>query len=199
MARGVPLAANRRPPPWRQTVRWVAFAACVALVAVAQTALSASLAIGHVKPDWPFVLVVFFALYARRRDAIIAAWVLGAVVDILSLDRLGVMMFAFTLVALPVTAIREYVFLRTALTHGLVTLVAGLILGALLGVYRVLVFPHAVVGWTTFGAELIVTALYTAVWAVPIHWALLGFSRTLGLRRAFETGARFSATGPHRV
>jgi len=180
-------------------VRWVTFAACVAFVAVFQTVLSSHVAIGYVRPNWPFVLVVFFGLYARRRDAIIAACVLGAVVDILSLNRLGVMMFAFTLVAIPVTAIREYVFLKTALTHGMVTFVAALGLNVIIAAYRVVIYPHTVVGWATFGGELVATALYTAVWAVPIDWALLGFSRALGLPGAGERGVRFSSAGLHRV
>jgi len=158
---------------------WMARIFCGCLGIVFQTTFAARLAIYQVRPDLPFVLVVFFSLYLRRRDALVMAWIMGLMVDLSSLERLGLMAMAYLLSAAAVSAARESVFLRSAATHFAVTLAAALLLQTLLCAYRLVMYPG--VGWPTVTAEGVGTAVYTALCAIPTLHLLVRLPRVFGL------------------
>ena len=64
-----------------------------------QSAIAPRLAIFGVRPDWILVLVVFFALHGRRRDAVIAGWSLGMCADLMSIERVGLLALSYALAA----------------------------------------------------------------------------------------------------
>ena len=127
-------------------MRWSVFAGCAAAGLILQTTVAARTAIADVRPDWVFVLVVFFGLYAPRIDACLAGWVLGLGMDLLSVERLGLLATAYCVTAVIVNLIRDLVFLKHAGTHFVVTLVAALLLQAGLAGYRLLLYPNSVSG-----------------------------------------------------
>ena len=53
-----------------------------------------------VRPDFLALLALFFALYAPRRHAPLAAWIIGFLADLLSLGPPGVFAFSFGLLGL---------------------------------------------------------------------------------------------------
>jgi len=162
-------------------MRWLAFAVCAVVGIILQTTVADHLAISHVKPDWMFVLAVFFGLYSSRRDAVLAGWILGLLVDLTSVERFGLMSGAFALAALLVNAVRHVVFLKNAVTHFIVTVCAGLILQAALSGYHVFTYASADGGWSELLLERTVHALYTGLWALPVHHGLLKCTRWLRL------------------
>ena len=175
-------------------MRWLTFAICAVGVLTLETTLAGPLSVGRVRPDWVFVLVVFFALYCPRNEAFLAAWLLGFGVDLLSIERMGLMAITYGVTALLINAVREVVFLRRAVTHFVVTLCGGLLLNAMLGVYRLAAFD-ACASWATVVLEGLVASVYAAGWAIPIHHALLKFSRLLGVRVTISPRVRAAGAG----
>ena len=168
-------------------MRWLTFAACAAVALILQTTLARRTALFHVRPDWVFAVVVFFALYCRRPDAYVAGWALGLAADLMSIERLGLLAVGYTLAAVMINAVRDLVFLKSPVTHFAVTLASALVLNAALAGYRILAYPVAAREWAAVLADGAATAVYTAVWAVPIHQILLKFSSGFGLHTSRYT------------
>ncbi len=162
-------------------MRWPAFACCAALGLVLQTTLAPRLAIAGQRPDFVFVLVVFFGLYAPRKDAYIAGWVLGLMTDLMSIERLGVFSIAYCLVAVSVSSVRSFVFLKNAVTHVIVTLLAAALVHVGLVAYRAYLYPGSIGGAGGIATEVALAAAYTALWAPLIDHLLLKGSGVLGL------------------
>ncbi|MEE9297010.1 MAG: rod shape-determining protein MreD [Phycisphaerae bacterium] len=168
-------------------MRWSTFAAVAILGLILQTTLAPRLAVGGVRPDWVFVLVVFFGLYGARRDAWLAGWVLGLGADLASIERMGLFAIAYCLVAVVVNAVRDMVFLKNPATHFSVTLAAGLLLQAGLLGYRAVVYPNSMTLRHPAVLQAGCVALYTALWAILIHHLMLKASQPLGLRTSRYT------------
>lgn len=161
-------------------MRWPAFA-CVAILGIVfQTTMARPAEMFGVRPEWLAILMVFFALYSVRRDAVLAGWLLGLGADMTSIERVGLTSVAFAVTALAVNALRNVVFLKNVLTHFLVTLVGVGLLHSGLYVYRWKFLAHALGPWAWI-RDVGLTSVYAAAWAVPIDWVLLKCSRGLGL------------------
>lgn len=180
-------------------MRWLTFSFFAMIAWVLQTTLAGRVTVLGVGPDWVFVLVVFFALYARRTDGFLAGWALGLGTDLMSIERLGLLSLGYGMTALLVGSIRHLVFLKSAWTHFAVTLMAGFVLQAYLGLYRVFQFPLGSAGPAGVFAEGAMISVYTAAWAPIVHYVLLRFSRGLGLHtsRYHHSGLLFA--GQSRV
>ncbi len=179
-------------------MRWLTFAVCAVGVLTLQTTLAAPVGFRGVRPDWVFVLVVFFALYCPRNEAFLAAWVLGFAVDLLSIERMGLMAITYAISALLVNGVREFVFLKSVMTHFMATLGGCLVLNAMLGVYRVVALD-SYAGWVHVVLEGVGTSFYTALWAIPIHHLLVKASGLLGVRDTVSARPRMAGPGGHRV
>lgn len=180
-------------------MNWLAFSICAAAGWIAQTTAAPWTAIGGLRPDWVFVLVIFFALYARRSDAILAGWILGLGVDLLSAERLGLFALVYCLLAVGVNAIRDYVFLKHAGTHFVVTLAAGVLAQSAFVAYRCVTGSLASEGVgraIVFGCAV---AVYSAAWAPPIHHLFLKVSGLFGLHTSRYSHRSLSVAGGSRV
>ena len=175
-------------------MRWLTFLILAALMLVAQSALAPRLSIAGVRPDWLLVTVVFFALYARPTDAVLGGWMLGAVADLMTLERLGFLALSYGLAALAVTSVREYLFrYRPAVQFAVVFFVA-LLVGISWSAYRGVLYDS---GSSFFGmvfGDWLFGSIYTAVWAPMFFKAWLGLSRTLGIPQP-----RYTFAGLHRL
>jgi len=161
-------------------MQWLAFIIIAVLGVLLQTTVSPRVAVFGVRPDWVLVLVVFFALHVRGREAIAAAWMLGLLADFQSIERFGLLSLVYALAAGSVYLIRDYLFRRHPLTHLVLTFVAGVAVQLLvLGYYAFLVNEGRVAGADLWLAVLV--SLYSALWAPPTHWVLLKMSSWLGL------------------
>ncbi len=175
-------------------MRWWPFILLAGLVLTLQSAIAPRLALYGVRADWVLILVVFFALHGRRTNAVIAAWSIGFCADLMSIERVGLLALSYAIAAWFVGSFRDYLFRRRALTQFVVTFAAAFLLQMAWLVYRRVVFAHGPNLSVEWALSLIAAPLYTALWAPPVHRALLGIAPWLGL-----PSSRYSFAGLNRV
>jgi len=146
------------------------------------------------RPDWVLVLVVFYALHARADDAMPAGWVAGALADLMTIERFGLLAVCYGLAAIVVCALRDWVFTRHPLTQFSATLVCALLVQVLWLAYRLVIGLPAGPAAAVFGS-----CLYTALWAPPVHWVLLKMPRLLGIHASQYAYARTPRVRGQRV
>ena len=106
-------------------MRWLTFI-ILAIVAVSlQATVAGRVSWFGARPDWVLVLVVFYALHARADDAMPAAWVVGALADLMTIERFGLLALCYGLTAMVVCGVRDLVFTGHPLTQFGVTLACG--------------------------------------------------------------------------
>lgn len=164
-------------------MRWLTFGILAGICLVLQTSLAPLLAPAGVRPDWMFVLCVFYALLGPGPDVCIAAWILGLLVDLWSLnDHIGLNAFAYGGTAWLICYVRELIFPEHWLSHTVLTLLGALIVQLTIAVYYWLTAPPQpapAMGMWGFAA---LSALYTAFWAPYFHFVLSRLWRATGLR-----------------
>jgi rod shape-determining protein MreD len=161
-------------------MHWIRFAIVAVIAIVFQTALAPHLALSGIRPDWVFVLAVFYALLGPWPDACIAAWILGLLMDLGSVnDHVGLCALAYGAVAWLIVQTRDLVFPDHWLSHTVMTLIGALLVQFTLAAY---------LGWTApagapgLWGKAAWTALYTAFWAPYFHWLLTRIGPVIGLR-----------------
>ena len=165
-------------------MRWLTFGICAVLVVTLQLTIAPRMEWGGARPDWCLVFLVFFALHARSADALIGAWMVGAVLDLMTIGRLGLLSLSYGLAALAVYAVRDHVYADHPLTHLFVTLAAGLMIRSAHGVYQFVLYSQTGASWSGIVARGVWAACYSAVWAPPFHAVFLKFPRVFGIRDA---------------
>ena len=63
-----------------------------------------------IRPDFLALLAIFFAFYAPRRHALLAAWIVGFTADLLSLGTPGAFAFSFGMLALFSLSARQILY-----------------------------------------------------------------------------------------
>lgn len=170
-----------------------------AVLLTLQSVLAPRISIGTARPDWLLVGVVFLGLYARPRDAVIGAWVLGLCADLMTLERPGLISLSYMLAAAAAVWVRDYLFRYWTLTQFTLTLILAL------GVQTIWLFvrraSHIVVGpfWTDWLVGVLLTSIYTAAWAPILHALLLRMSGLLGLPRPRYSHAGLRSVGSSDV
>jgi len=175
---------------WRCPVRWLTFGLLLVLAVGLQTTVVPWLVWRGLRPDWVLVLVVFYCLHARSDQAMLAGWVAGAIADLLTIERFGLISLSYGLTAVLVCQVRSFVFTRHPLTHLSVTFAAALAVQLLWLIYRPL--AGLPIGSP---AVLIGSCVYTALWAPALHTVLLRAPRLLGLAPVRYSRSRLSAAG----
>ncbi len=166
-------------------MHWIAFAILAYVVCVLQTTIMALIEVHHVRPDLLILVAVFYALLARRGDALIAAWILGLAADLngLSLHErgaVGVHALAFGFCALLTCRFREIVFREHLLTYAVTVVVWTLVTYAAEAAH----FAYTLHAWDRFSLWLVYgvyTAAYTSILAPYAHWLLRRGRPLLGL------------------
>ena len=170
-------------------MRWLTFLVGGLVVLTLQSAVAPRVELLGARPDWLLVVVVFFAMHARMPDAAVGAWIIGAGADLMTLERPGLMATSYLLAALLVFPIREYFFRYRSATQFVVTfIVCVLVRGGWCLYYRMLYEPIAPI-LIDLTSGCLLTSIYTAVWAPPLHKILLPMSRLLGITRPRYTFA----------
>lgn len=180
-------------------MRWFTFLLLAAIVLTLQSCLAPRLEVLGARPDWLLVVVVFFSLYARPREAAIGAWIIGAGADLMTIERLGLLALTYTVVAVAVAAAREYVFRHRAVTRFLVTLAASLLVSTGWMVYRHVLYDSTDSLLSGFSTDVIIGSIYTAAWAPLLQTGLWRMSRVFGLPRPRYTYAGLHRMGTDRV
>jgi len=179
-------------------MHWLPCSILVGVVLAFQSALAPHLEVLGQRPDWLLAFVVFLALYGRPKDAVLTSWLVGFAADLMSIERLGFMTMSYTVAALLVVGVREYLFCHRASTHFVTTVIVGLLIRTGWAVYGYVVYgvhstwPGEIALGVVFGA------IYTAAWAPPLHGGLLMMGRMLGLsqpRYSHQGLSRMMGTG----
>ncbi len=163
-------------------MRWLGFAICAVVVLVLQTTLAHRLDIRGARPDWMLVLAVFFVLHARSMDALIGAWLLGAAMDVMTIENFGLLSGCYAVAVLAIYGVRDHVFRDNPLTHFALTFLSAAAVGVLTTLYRVLFIDGASLRVMPLVGGILFGAAYTAVWAPFLHHVLLKFPHLLGIR-----------------
>jgi rod shape-determining protein MreD len=174
-------------------MRWLTFSLLVIIVLTFQSAVGPRLALLGSRPDWLLVVVVFLALYAPAQDAVLGAGLIGLGGDLLSIERLGLLVLSYVLAAMVIVGVREHVFKSAHTTRFILTLVVGLALRlGWTAYYRALYDSSVSVGLELLN-QVVVGAVYTACWAIPLHFLLVRCSQLFGFARP-----RYSYAGVYR-
>jgi rod shape-determining protein MreD len=154
-------------------MRWLPFIILACVCIVLQTTLAERLEINRIRPDLVFLLAVHYALHAASPSALIAAWVLGFMVDLCGQGQLGVYAFAYGGMALIVVQLRDSMFRDHPLTSLFVTLVCTWLVHLFVGIHFMLSHPHTQRPVLEMLLHSTYTAMYTAALAPYLH-SLLG-------------------------
>jgi rod shape-determining protein MreD len=147
-------------------VRWISYFILAYLALGIQIGAGEFMRFGGAKPDLVLLAVIYIAINAPREAALLGAFLMGVMVDLVGLHPLGLYAFGYGLVAMFVVSTQEIVYREHPLTHFTVALVASLLVSTVALVH----------GWI-FGPLLPLggqfsTALYTAILA-PIVLGVL--------------------------
>ena len=175
-------------------MRWVTFMLCAACALVLQSTIAPRLEILGCRPDWLLIVVVFFAMHARRWDAAVGAWIIGACADLMTIERPGLIALTYLLAAVVVASIREYFFRYRALTQAVVTGVASLFVHTVWAVYRHVLYEPREPFLIDFVSAVVLASAYTAVWALAFHKIMLRMLGVFGISRP-----RYMYAGLHRL
>jgi rod shape-determining protein MreD len=180
-------------------VRAATYFVLAALLLTLQSVLAPRLSIGGARPDWLLVGVVFLGLYARPRDAVIGAWVLGFCADLMTLERPGLISFSYMFAAALAITVRDYLFRYWAITQFSVTLILGIAVQTLWLLVRRMTFAVTDSFWSDWLLGVLLASAYTAAWAPILHALLLRMSGLLGLPRPRYSHAGLRTVGSSDV
>lgn len=164
-------------------MRWLTFGIVVVAALTLQAALAPQLALFGARPDLLLVVATFFALYARPRDAVLGAWIIGLLADLMSIERLGFFALSYLGIALLVSGLREYLFRYRGTTQFAVTFAVGLVLRMVWVIYRTATIGLHESWGVLLLQEVLWAACWTAVFAPVVHRFLLSGHRMLGINR----------------
>ncbi len=164
-------------------MRWLTFLISMGVALTCQSAVAPAIEVFGVRPDWILVLVVFFAMFARPGDAAVGAWLVGLAADLMTIERLGFLALSYTLVAIGVSSIRGYLFCFRGTTQFVVTFIVCVLLQCGWLVYRYAMYGSADALIVDILRHVLLTSIYTAVWAPLLHKFMLSAARWLGLPR----------------
>ncbi len=159
-------------------MKQIAYMLLVIFCLVFQVAVLENLRVLDSSPNLLFLIALYAALFAPRRDAVIAAWIAGIAFDVFSSGRFGVYGFLFAGAAVPLIYIRDKVFKEHALSQFVLAALAAAAVEALAATAVKAQYPAADSGSLVTG--VVVTALWTAVLAPFVLAALVRLNRLLG-------------------
>jgi len=151
-------------------MRWPAYLILVYFAIGTQIGMGEFLRVGGAKPDLVLLAVIFIAVNAPRDAALLGAFLIGAMQDLVTLSPLGLYAFSYALVGMFIVSTQELVYKAHPVTHFSLAFVGGLLTGAILCIHGWIKGPSVSAG------EMFTSALYTAILA-PILLGLLNQTR----------------------
>ncbi|MCG3137397.1 MAG: hypothetical protein HJJLKODD_01241 [Phycisphaerae bacterium] len=170
-------------------MRWLTFMMLALMGITLQTTLAERVELWGVRPEGMVVLLVFYGLRARNTDGILAAFALGLLVDLTTIQPLGIAAVVYALVGLAIYGLRPLLFTRSLTTSFYISILAATVVVLLLFNY----YRWSSARDLSLGAGMlraILTGCYTALWGVPIQWLLGRWERLLGLNSPPDFGRR---------
>lgn len=177
-------------------MRWLPFAILALVGIVCQTTLVPLIRLDwfepdRIGPDLMFILAMYYALWGPWPEAAIGAWILGLVVPLFTLQagsRIGLHAFCYGAAAWGIIRVRQVVIRSHPVAQFLIALVFALGIEVAVLLYRrwSAVQAGPVGAWRA----AVMSAMYTAICAPPLLWALARLWRLTGLRAEARPGAR---------
>ncbi len=152
-------------------MRWLTFFILAYVATVLQSTLLGLMTgatVGGATVNLLFILALYYALSARKSDAPWACMALGLMADLASSYPFGVYAAAFAVAGWGVTRIRSHLVGE----HPISVLFMSFILTFLLEVIVGAVAFKSRTPWGYLLSTALLTAVFTAVAAVPVHWLL---------------------------
>src|SRR5215212_5135764 len=115
-----------------RSMRWLAYFIFAYLALGIQVGLNGYVGIQGAQPNFVLLLVVFIALNGARDQALLGAFLLGIMQDLLTLQPMGTWAFSYGLVAMSVFSTQEIVYPEHPLTHFSLALSGGILCGVVL-------------------------------------------------------------------
>jgi len=142
-------------------MRWFRFAFLILLTAILQAGLVDIIALTklNIKPDFLLILLVFFAIYCHRSDAIITSFAIGLAADIIS-SMMGPKIISFGLLGTLLALLNRVIAIRKMPYQALVICATALLAGRLSSFLSLLRTGTSLPG--TYSV-LFATSIYSAV------------------------------------
>jgi len=141
------------------------------ILVLLQTTWLRLLPLGPIVPDFVLLLCVYWGLYHPTVGAVLASFLMGYSVDVVSGPFLGINAFAMSTVFLAVHLSSRSIWLHDPMSSAIVVLMASLVKGAALALLSA-VFLNAERFWIGAAIYIIMEALIAAALA-PLVFALL--------------------------
>ncbi|MFQ5413257.1 MAG: rod shape-determining protein MreD [Phycisphaerae bacterium] len=180
-------------------MRWLTFILFALLILTLQTTLAPRMQVFGCRADWVLVVVTFFALRVRPRDAVLAGWFIGALADLMTIERMGLMSVSYALAAGLVASLREFVWRDRIAAQVVVTLIASVFVRSLWGMYRHVMYAQLDESTLAVLRDIAGGSLYTAAWAPLVHAPLAAGGGVFGVPRLRPTRGRAGWIGAERV
>lgn len=164
-------------------MRWPAYFILVYFVIGVQVGAADLMRVGGAKPDLVLLAVIFITVNAPRDAALLGAFGIGVMTDLVSLSPLGVYALAYSLVGMFVVSTQELVYRAHPLTHFSLGLAGGLLSGAVVAIHGWIRGPSVPV------MDLFTSTLYTAAVAPLVLGALNLARKSFAFSRRRRAGA----------
>lgn len=148
-------------------MRWLAYFILAYVMLGLQAGLGVHVRIGSAQPNLVVLGVIFIAIFAPRDAALLGAFVMGMMQDLLTAQPLGMHAFSYGLVAMFTVSTQQVVYRGHPLTHFSLALVAELMTMSIIVLHGLLRGP-----WQPI-FPMFYSALYTACLA-PLVLGILG-------------------------
>ena len=159
-------------------MRWIVYFILAYIAIGLQVGLAPFLRYNEGAPNFVLLAVIFIALNAPREPALLGAFMLGMLQDLMSTQGLGVYAFSYGVAAMFTISTQEVVYREHPLTHFTLGLVTGLITAVALVI-------HASVPWLHTGGPLkapFISAILTAIAAPIVLGVLQRFRRAFAFK-----------------
>src|SRR4051794_16421201 len=151
-------------------MRWPIYLILVYIAIGLQVGAGAFMRFGAGMPNLVLLAVIFIAINAPRDAALLGAFGIGVMQDLVSLQPLGLHALAYSLVAMFVVSTQELVYRGHPATNFSLGLIGGLLAGAVELIHGWIRGPRVLM------SEVFLSALLTAV-AAPFVLGLLHLAR----------------------
>ena len=176
-------------------MRWLTYFILAYVALGVQVALRGYMDIKGAEPNLVLLVVIFISVNASREPALLGAFMLGLMQDLLTIQPMGVWAVSYGLVAMFVISTQEVVYREHPLTHFSLALVGGLLCGVFIVVHSWIYprlhgaaapassGPHALLPQRNGAVGVFTGALYTAILAPFLLGALQKFKRAFAFKR----------------
>ena len=151
-------------------MRWPPYLILAYAAVGLQIGLAPHIPVGGARPDLVLLAVIFICIHAPRDAALLGAFGLGIIQDLVSLNPLGLSALVYAMVGMFTISTQELVYKAHPMTHFTLGLVGALLSASAFAIHGWVRGPRASV------TELLAASLYTAVLA-PFVLGLLNLTR----------------------